>query len=494
VHFDPMESSPFSSKERRDERSWGRLWRNSLTKAQEMLLNIFPHLRDMKSEFIIPTGCTILLLLAAIFILIFSSGYNTTRQTKFLTPVSEVRESENCDSVSISNTGQFMATQGGLWEGSTGFQYSSAAYILKCTNFVTSAEEYASLMWSVFFQLQNVGKQLTINNLGINLLYWMTLAFTTDYGNVQRIDMVGDPGTVFDRENTAGMISSIYGDCNATAISSFDSSGKLMLSYNYQEYVDNSICYASAQPFVLGYISGVNTNQLTVKFDVRTLVTVMAVNLGILDFDQLVEIPGYSSNYTYAGTPYNVSRYFNPKYPGMSEFSCIKDIDLKKCIVSIGATYAIPLFNHMGQNGILPQPCFCSSINVSELDNQYFPCNMFYLMSGLMFWPEAMFSPNAAFEMILKYNESISLINELSYNASFWASYWGQQSPNRVEFNGQTTRQLNYQFCNTSYGTCSLITFSSFDSYLDNFAISDSYFQLRYGACRDTISTTEEAW
>ena len=119
---------------------------------------------------------------------------------------------------------------------------------------------------------------------------------------------------------------------------------------------------------------------------------------------------------------------------------------------------------------------------------------MFYLMSGLMFWPQATYSPNGAFEMLLKYNSNVQLINELSYNASFSASFWGQQSPYRDQLDDSITRQQNYQFCNISFGTCSILTFSSFDSYIDNFAISNKYFQLKYGACRDTISTTKEAW
>lgn len=429
--------------------------------------------------------------MGVIFVSLFVTSYYATLNTQYLSPVSGA-DSKYCDTISTTITGDFMGTETGLWEGSIGFQYAESAYTVSVTSFETTYTEYATLMNEVYSSLVNIGKLAETQDLAMNLVYWMSMVFIVPYSNAQRFFLNGTPLTILNRQNTGGSMSSVNGTCNASSTANFDSSSGLMvLNYNYQEYVNNKVCLEAADPSILGYMPGINSDFFTLKLDVRTLITSLAINMNITRLSDMVEIPGYAGNYTYKGVAYNVSDYYDPKYPGMAPLTCLNGA-ISQCILAIGEVYALPLFNHAGANYTYPTMCDCSELSEEYLNNKYAPCNTFAFLSGILFWENTL--PNAIFDIASSYDFDYSRINKAAYNASFIASYFGTTSPVE-ELSSFEFRNASYAFCNLpGYGPCSLLTFTSFDFIMDNWAISSYYYQLQNGACRNTFYIDEESW
>jgi hypothetical protein len=251
----------------------------------------------------------------------------------------------------------------------------------------------------------------------------------------------------------------------------------------------------------LSYLPGVNSEIFSAKVDVRSLVTCLSVSTGILDFNQMVEITSTRSPYTINGIVYNTSTYYDPQFPGMTPLACIQTDSgtQQQCILQINGMYALPFFHHKGNNTNLPQKCICQYISDEDKLNSFAPCNRFDFLVGFLFFPNASNIPDALYDLVAKYDFNYTIINKLSFEASFIAGYWGQQSPYYASYlNAPLTRAKYYSFCDIDTGThtekCSLLTFSTFDTTRHDWSISKYYYQLMWGACRDCVSTSWTYW
>jgi hypothetical protein len=92
------------------------------------------------------------------------------------------------------------------------------------------------------------------------------------------------------------------------------------------------------------------------------------------------------------------------------------------------------------------------------------------------------------------YNFNIYAINRAAFNASFVNSYFGQHSPYTETFNSPAYRRAIYDFCVIDGLPCSIMTTTVFDTHQYNWAITEYYFQLAQGACRDTMTIPEDKW
>eukprot|EP01034_Spumella_vulgaris_P047293 gene47293-biopygen7268 len=68
-------------------------------------------------------------------------------------------------------------------------------------------------------------------------------------------------------------------------------------SFNYDEYIAEPKCMNAMNPAFFGYNNRTKPNKFTFSFDVRTLVTGLAVNLGVLTVDQLEEILAFRQEF-----------------------------------------------------------------------------------------------------------------------------------------------------------------------------------------------------
>lgn len=472
------------------ERYFDLLWE----KFDDAFTNALPSedIKDMPSKYKYPFGISMLLVLVGIFIALFTTAYQESINSTYLSPADSDVSQDHCELIPVANTGEFLATKSGIWQGNTGFQYADAAYVATITSWTVSSSEYTFYMDALYEDLVAIGKQMKVQNLALNMLYWFSSAALPITGNnAQRFYMAGDASVVFNRQHIAGATSSVHGVCDVESVSGFDASkSTLYVQYSYQQYIQNQACNSSVLPAYFGYLEGVNSELFQIEIDVRSLATSIAVNLGILNFTDIVEITALRAPYLFNGTNITTSQYYDPKYPGMAPISCLVAANQQLCALHMGGMiYGIPIFNHKGINDQLPEPCVCGDLTPDEL----FECNKFKFLAGIIFWQSPF--PDEIFTIMAKYGFKYSLINENAFNASFISSYWCEQS------NYQSTLQSNaslydaFHFCDLGNGNfCSMLMFSAFDSTSNNKAVSKYYYQLDAGSCADTISTSQQNW
>lgn len=330
---------------------------------------------------------------------------------------------------------------------------------MSLTSTAFTTQEYTVLMDRAYNSMLRV-KNLSANyDLASNLVFWMSSVFVPYTGNTaQRLSLMGTPQVVFDREKIVGTLSNVFGDCNASSTAVFDNAnGILSLVYDYSEYVSNPVCYRAATPQLLGYNPNVDFDRFTISLDTRSIITAVAVNMGIMDIENLVELAVFRVPYEFQGQSYNVSQYNDPKYSGMKPISCItmnntQIVDYTFCALVIAEeVYAIPLFNHMGKSQELPVECNCSTISDFEKGDSYYNCNVFSFLTGVLFYPVK--SPDDITTMWINIGTEIintvttSPVNGLSYDAMYIGSYYGKYSPYREDLNAPSYRNKAYNFC-----------------------------------------------
>ena len=142
--------------------------------------------------------------------------------------------------------------------------------------------------------------------------------------------------------------------------------------------------------------------------------------------------------------------------------------------------YGVPVFNHFGYTNQYPSYCSCDNGAGPGATNDN--CNVFDLMVGFLVYNPTKYNPNFEFDnpyMDLVYNMPVSNISYSAYNAMYAAM--------QTNFTANSTfRENAYAFCNSSWATCSLVTLEVYDDI--NRAVSDYYYELAEGSCRNTMT------
>lgn len=453
-------------------------------------------IRAMPAKYRYPIGILLVLSLVALLIDLIYTAYTVARNTQYLSPLDGDTASANCEAITTTNSGNYLFSFTGYWQGSTGFEYAQASFELLLTSYSSTTSNFNAGMDSLYSGISNLGTYMKTYDLSINILVWTSYAILIETNNTaNRFVMSGDPVVVFDRQHVTVSSMSIHGICNITAATGFDyATGSLYVTYPYKEYMNHPVCNETFNPLYAGYVPGLTEDTIDLAIDVRSLVTAIAVNINLISFDQLVEIEAYRDLIEYANVPYIVSMYYDPKYVGMSPISCIQNLNhtVRQCLLTPNnRLYAIPILNHFGNSTEFPQKCDCN-ILLKSPPEEYGNCNLFNFLAGFIFWNNN--NANGFFELVIKQG-SLFTINNLAYNASYISSYFGQRSSQSAELRSLHSIKKSLEFCNVaSYGYCSIMSFSAFDSAPWTFAVSPYYYQLSYGACNDSVTPTEDAW
>eukprot|EP01038_Epipyxis_sp_PR26KG_P013837 gene13837-18558_t len=470
-------------------------------------------IKQLPPKLFFPVALMIQFIVLTYVIQAFITGYFTNINTQFLSPSTST--SKYCNPVPLSNTGQYLATQSGQWQGATDFSYSLAAYQLTLNNYETTAGNLAGSLLSIGFTLSFFGNLSTTQDLSLNLLYWTSFviaeeALSGEVTTSNRFNMVGTPLSILNRQYTFGMVGNRYGLCNASSVASFDTnSGILSVSFVYDEFVANPICNASINPSFFNYLPKLNKNSFTISLDSRTVFTAVAVNNGLLQLSYIEEVTQKRGNISSGESIFLYSSFYDPKYPGMALLYCVYDkiVNGKRviptiqfCVIPVGSTFVMPLFNHMGIDHDLPKQCNCTEVQESKMRGIYYEdeidtyglCSAFRFLTGFIYSPSLTYWFEN-YDRLNGYNQ----ISQIAYNASFMTSSQALLSIYSDELiQAGELRKAAFDFCDSAeFGNCSLVMFSSFDtSAATNWAVSEYYYQLPFGACADTISVPGSVW
>jgi hypothetical protein len=243
---------------------------------------------------------------------------------------------------------------------------------------------------------------------------------------------------------------------------------------------------------LFGYNTLSKPDLFTISYDIRTLVTSLAVNLDILKMEQLIEIVEFRQTISAGGVVLSVGSYYDPKYPGMKNVLCVQNRPDPTCVMQIGNVIAFPLYNHLGGNLTSPELCDCGVLTTEMLADPAHDCNMFRFLSGIIYVNEI---KDALYMFTLKYKlGSLAALNTAAHNAMFIASSFGQNSPAAASLNSASSLAAAYNFCKVGSQSCSILTFSSYDLVASNWAVTQYGKQVQNGACADSISSKPDKW
>eukprot|EP00981_Chlorochromonas_danica_P005330 scaffold1073_cov179-Ochromonas_danica.AAC.2 len=444
-------------------------------------------------KYFFPLASAICFGMLAVFIALFIPTFMNELGNQYLSPTG-ADEPADCDSVPVSHSGTFYATHGGYWAGSDRYCYSNTTYSLSLSNRLYSAASYEQDMAEIYKYLQDYGNRSASYGLGVILTFWMSFVILPDVKNAaQRFTLFADPRNIFNREKSMGSVGSNRGLCltNSSSTDFHISSGRLSLSMKVNELEEDASCSDSIRPALFGYEEAIDRNKVVLGIDIRALVTSFAVNIQVMEMPEVEEIVGSRSTISLPTATLGIANYYDPSYPGMQYITCLTAYSNPLCIVQMGNVVALPFFQHVGNSTDWPIPCNCSDPNIGDLSDETHPCHRFTLMAALLYYDNG--TAASIFELVERYN--MTEIAERSYLAMFLSSAFAASSSRKDELYSNATVHKAFDWCHSdTYGDCNFLVFSAWDETRVDFTVNQYYYQLRHGACRNTLATTPVKW
>ena len=198
------------------------------------------------------------------------------------------------------------------------------------------------------------------------------------------IFLLGDIATVINLEYFFGITSGINSTCSSNTESHFNPrSGLATLKYSASEFAKDASCVNDVNMEYLGYIQQYDFDVFEVEYDIVSAIICVAVNSGIIKFDDLSRVEEEPYIVTFQEQRYYHTRRVEYNYVGMTPLLCFEsmsaDGDLTGynfCLVNIGDTAVLPYFTHFYG---------CHDCEVDAADDSY--CQYFDFLVGGMFFP-----------------------------------------------------------------------------------------------------------
>jgi hypothetical protein len=442
--------------------------------------------------------------------------------------ISLTTQGGDCQTVPIAITGEYLADYNGNWAGTPQYQESLALYSIDFNNFqISSVSQYEDMMYAFYSDLAMVGNMARKNNLATNLLYWMTYNQYYDiqqpsvsnfssvgYGQLQSLQLTGNPSFVFNLFHNYQRIASEMGPCTLGSYTLYDQANHCFTSYydNYTEFTLDTKCIAAVEPLKFGYFPTTDLNIFSIQLHAESFVVALGVNFGIVPFKTLRVVSKTLANFTYSDVVYNIGEYFDVRYSSMQSLFCINNITAipegekgltQLCVLTIGTTFVLPVFNPYGQDIAKPDYCTCNS------KVGYTPaCSEFNFLMGYVFYRTGVDIDQISIEQIavqIKTNTSsvlqkFGLFNLLETLLSF---------PNYQDFNiaaynasfltavPEYACDVNclseaFSFCKVNNNTCSMVAWNSADAMSNT--VSPYKYQLVNGSCSDSMVIPADNW
>eukprot|EP00981_Chlorochromonas_danica_P008198 scaffold2062_cov181-Ochromonas_danica.AAC.2 len=462
--------------------------------------------------------------LVGIFIYFLYVSYEDSISQAF---ISLQQDAGNCDSVPIAVNGQYLADMEGNWQGTPDYLSSNAVYTVTFSNFeINSVSQYEQMMTSFYSSLSQQGSIAIHHNLAFNLVMMMSfvqyysVAYPSTenfsaigFGQLQSISYTAIPAVVFNLEHSRSNTASVHGFCNITGYSSYDQANSIITTAygDASDYLTSSICMSAMNAGNAGYDATLDGSSIFAPYlDVRSLTISMAINNKLLSLDLLQPISRYQRLFTFNGTEYSLGEYFDPRFPYMSSLFCVANktslavgshYPTQLCMMTLGSTIALPIFNHYGASSLRPAFCDCSTtIGRSRA------CQLFNFLPGLLFYNSlsthhltswSIFDGNNTYELLEDLGlidlmrlvgrfDSYEDLNKAAYNASFMTLSSTNSNCS------SSCRQELFDFCTLSNATCSVFVYNSQSGVSQS--TSTYKYQLSNGSCSNQMLMTSSTW
>eukprot|EP00981_Chlorochromonas_danica_P013749 scaffold6829_cov162-Ochromonas_danica.AAC.5 len=446
-------------------------------------------------KYFFPLAAAICFGMLTVFIGLFIPTFLNEMNNEYLSPA-DADEPAKCDAVPVSHTGIYYATQGGYWAGSDKYCYSNTTYSFALSNSLYSTDSYEQDMRLIYHYLQHYGAYSSRFGLGVVLTFWMSFTILPNNITTQRFTLFADPRNVFDREKVMGSVGSSSGFClpNSSTTNFHTTNGRISLAMDVSEIYEDPACNAAIKPYLFGYQPITDLGNVFLSLDIRALVTSYALNTNVMEMNEVEEVIGsyIPIGESSTGKMIGIGSYYDPSYPGMQSITCLSNYSPQVCIVTIGSVIALPIFQHVGNSTEWPILCDCRNPDLGDLSDEKHPCHQFNFMASLLYYNTDKF--NGILELTSRY--TMKEIVQKSYLAMFLSSIYGASSSRSDElYSNETLIHEAFDWCHSeTYGNCSFLVYSAWDEIYYDFTVNPYYYQLRRGACRNTITTTPENW
>lgn len=475
------------------------------------------YLKNLAGCYLYSFGIFAYCVLLVVFFYFFYTNYVNSINQAF---ISLDDDSGTCETVPVPITGSFLADRNGYWYGNPHFVYSSAKFEVKLASYTVSGLDQYQEMIRVFeddvHRLANTAGTRTGAH---NLILWMSFirfySTTTSVqsevhalgdGNVQYFQLTGHPSIVFNKEFVFADLSGAAGHCNILGDAFFDEANSLLIQdYQFEEFNADPVCSSALNPVNVGF-NEASGSIFRVSLDIRAFSTAMALNLDYIHIQDLRHLEEQPFSFVYNDVTYNVTRYFDIRYPTMEPIYCsynVSEIPPSSlpetfCTIVLVESVFLPVFNHLGASTYLPEYCNCSTdVGNSEL------CHEFRMMVGLIFYPLPAFDPTTdtienmisrqliTLLKVIEKNGGYEKVNRNSYNASFIQSATFYKNLSET-LSGENAATAAHDFCFIDGTSCTVLNF--FETEIRSHTISDFQLQLPEPSCDDTFSIPDSAW
>ena len=276
-------------------------------------------------------------------------------------------------------TGSYLASEDGYWSGQDGYSISKALYAFTFSNYTASSEEFLQLFnsWGEAEQKLNLVGRSQKQTLAVNLILLQSTIWTLATGsNIQVARYTAHPAFIYSRELSYISFSSSGGQCWYPRHVSMDQTTAVMTVDSIDISAFNKTCGSVALFEEMGYSSTFNGNYFSLKFDMRSVVTALALNFRFLTWDHLSLVDNNADiaeiQFVYGDFKYYARQYFDDKFVGMNPIYCVSKSLLFEtenesifqfCLIRLSATFAMPLTNSLGdvsdldEDNIMPMYC-----------------------------------------------------------------------------------------------------------------------------------------
>ena len=442
-------------------------------------------IKDMAPVWKYTLGWLSLIIALIMFVVFLSIGIENAKNSQYLSPISE--KTGYCSDVLAEISGTYYATKDGSFSRFENFSFTDALYEFTLSGYAASPDAWASAVDTIASTTRRLGLYAKQMSLGQNLPFYTNYAIQGD-GASTYFSLSGDIKVALNKPNIIGKIGAASGICDTPIVSAYDkSTGILTMSFDVPLFKSSSICASALSESVLkdlGYNAQFTGNTFRLELDVQTLLTAYVLNTGMMTV----------SDYTLVSETGGIKNYIDPRYPGMGFVCCVNYNDQTLCGVPFGNAIGFPMFNDMGANPYHGEPIQCDCSNTSDV-SLYGPtgvCNYLNFFAGIMLWPE--YINNSAipfYNFKMSYGSNYVHGMQAMFNAVYATSVWG--AINNYSTNSSFLANA-FSPCRYDNSNCSIINFSLFNPYVgQGNSISDYYYQLVDGACKDSFSISQAA-
>jgi hypothetical protein len=478
-------------------RKFQQLFSKAFESVNDYFIDLVPSrtVKELHPYFAYSIGGFMIAILLGAFLAILIRGYQTELARKYLSPVGS-GDSTLCESVTISNSGDYLLSKEGYWEGSSDFSYNIGMYQITILNTELSSSDYND--WIDYFKAATnyYGEIGYYYDLGVNLMIWMTLVIVDPDSSSSWFHMNADPAVILNRPYISGTITSQSGTCQFVGTASFDQANNLLkMSFPIADYYEN-YCDNYLDPSLIGYVYDFSPYSFDFQVDVRSLITAVGVNIEVNgdDTSYLDIIYGSTVTDEFNNVTMTFAQYVDPRYEGMDPIFCGEDSFFPYCVLVYGDVYVLPIFIHIGASIEYPTHCNCSDPDLqSSSTDSYFICNSFSFFVGFLFYPTS--DPTPLVDLLLTY--SYEVIQYYALYPMFAGSVF--LLTNETLFNDAGVREEFFSWCNSdTYGSCRFVVWTMFNDIYDadnlDYSVSSYYFPVKNGACNNSVSMSDVAW